>query len=767
MRHSTLTAARFVIAALIVFAATRATHAQSASPVQSVQFRGLHRITESFAIEVAQVSPGSVAEPALLDAAVARLLRTGRFMTASYAIEPEGGGVRVIFDVKERPFVTKITVEGNNHFRTGLLLDEVDQKVDQPVDWFAVRDGRDAMIAKYKEEGYSNVQVSFDQPRLEQTGELVYAVDEGDRVRVRRVDLEGVVNLSEQDLRWELQTKTWIWIFRSGAFDKERAESDVARLQNYARDQGYLDAKVTYRTEPTPSGRDLHVIFTIEEGVLYTIEQIDIAGNSAISTEELSVKVRSEVGQPARRQRLEADAKAIQDHYGEQGYIDATAKLQRNFSDAPGLVRIKFEVEEGEQFRIGRVAVRGNTRTKDKVARRALNLFPPDDLFNLTEAREAEKRLVETRVFSSAKILPVGEEKGVRDAVIDVREADKAGDFIFGAGVTSNSGLVGSVVLDMQNFDIFDPPRSWTEFFKLRSFYGGGQRMRIELQPGTQVSRFRIDFTEPYLWDRPLRFDAGLYYFERKRDGYSESRIGSSVSLGKRFERGRLQGWFGELALRSELVSIDDIDLFTARDIKESEGDNWLYGLKGSLVRDRTDNRFVPSRGDRLRLSYEQLGGEEFFGKFNTGYSWYTTLRTDVLDRKHVLHLHAEGGAIVGDAPVYERYFAGGVGSIRGFEFRGIGPRQGLDDNNVGGDYLLLASAEYSYPLYGQNLRGHIFLDTGTAGGGAYRAAVGTGIRFTLDLFGPFPIELNVAMPIMSDSEDEEQVFSFVVGSVF
>jgi outer membrane protein insertion porin family len=148
-------------------------------------------------------------------------------------------------------------------------------------------------------------------------------------------------------------------------------------------------------------------------------------------------------------------------------------------------------------------------------------------------------------------------------------------------------------------------------------------------------------------------------------------------------------------------------------------------------------------------------------------YNWYTTLATDRLDRKSVLALRSEGGMIVGDAPVFERYYAGGIGSLRGFEYRGIGERDGIDKNNIGGDYLILVGAEYSYPLYGDNLRGHIFLDTGTAGSGGYRMGLGTGVRFTLNLFGPIPIEFNLAMPMSRDSDDDEQIFSFIVGNMF
>ena len=764
--HSVLFAGVFLVVCTAVVSAQE----QAARNIVSVEFTGLHRTTAAFAQDIVRLRPGDRAEKAALDEAVARLLRTGRFQTASYELVEQPAGVRVVFEVHERTIVASIDFEGNSKFRDGQLKDSVSQKTGEVVDWFAVRDGRESIIAKYHEAGYGDVTVTYDQDRVERTGELVYTIQEGSRVRIRKIFFEGNANIPDGELKKELETKTAFWFFRTGAFDADQVDGDVARVQNHYRDQGFLDAKATYRKDVSPGGEDLTVVFTIEEGTRYAIEEIQFHGNAALTTEELAGLLTSRVGETVKRPQVDEDVKAVQERYGSLGYIDARVRAVRVFSDKPGLVRITIEITEGEQFRVGRVAVRGNARTKDKVVRRALNLYPPDDLFNLTEAKEAEKRLTDTRIFSSARVLPVGDAPGVRDAVIDVVEAEKAGDFLFGVGVTSNSGLVGSIVLDLQNFDLFDRPRSWAEFFKLRSFFGGGQRLRIELQPGTDVSRFRIDFTEPYLFDKPLRFDASIYLFERGRDGYQEGRIGHSTSLGKRFERGRLQGWTGEIAFRSEIITVDDVDLFASSEIRDDKGNNLLTGVKASLVRDRTDNRFVPTKGDRLRLSYEQiglLGGDHNFGKFTTGYNWYKTLAVDRRERKKVLQLRAEGGAIVGDAPVFERFYAGGTGSIRGFEFRGIGERDGLDDNNVGGDYLLLMGAEYSYPLYGDNLRGHVFLDTGTAGAGAYRAAVGTGVRLTINLFGPLPLEFNVAFPLASGDGDDEQVFSFLVGSIF
>lgn len=742
----------------------------SAATISAVEFVGLVRTGEAYVRDVVAVKTGEPLDTAKLDSAVVRLLRTGRFLSATYKLDTDGEGVRVTFHLREHPIVTAIRFEGNSKFSDGRLKEQVGQQADGPVDWLAVRDGRETISAMYREAGYSDVVVTYDREQLERTGELVYTIQEGERIRIRRILFEGNERISDRELKRHIDTKTTWWIIRTGAFDAERAESDVARLQNYYRDQGFLDARVGYRRELSEDGEELTIVFTINEGTRYSTETIEFRGNTVLTDDELLALIASKVDQTVKRRQVDNDVRAIQTRYGVLGYIYATVRAVRVFSDTPGLVRITIEIDEGEQFRVGRVRVRGNARTKDKVVRRALNLYPPDDLFDLGETREAERRLLETRIFSSARVYPVGDAPGVRDVVIDVIEAEKAGDFLFGMGVTSNSGLVGNVVLDLQNFDLFDWPRSWSELVKFRAFFGAGQRLRLELQPGTELTRFRLDFTEPYLFDKPVRFDFSSYLFERGRDGYIERRAGANVSLGKRFERGRLQGWAGEIALRAENVSIDDVYIFASKEIRRDEGSNLMTSLKATLVRDRTDSRFIPTTGDRLRIGYEQFGvfgGDHTFGKLTAGYTWYKTIHTDLLDRKSVLQLRADGGAIIGDAPVFARFYAGGTGSIRGFSFRGVGPRDGIDDNNVGGDFLALLGGEYSFPLVGENIRGLFFLDTGTVGPGTWRASIGAGVRFTIDLFGPVPLELVLAVPVVSDPDDEEQIFSFQVGTLF
>ncbi|MBN1341218.1 MAG: BamA/TamA family outer membrane protein, partial [Phycisphaerae bacterium] len=307
-----------------------------------------------------------------------------------------------------------------------------------------------------------------------------------------------------------------------------------------------------------------------------------------------------------------------------------------------------------------------------------------------------------------------------------------------------------------------------------KAFKGAGQTLRLQFEPGTELTRLRLDFREPYLLDQPVSFGQGFYLFTRGRDAYDEQRIGTQTSFGHRFQRGLLRGWAGEVAFRIEGVDISGVDFDDAREIRDMEGSHFLSSVKGTLVRDTTDSRFMPTEGSRLMVSYEQfgaLGGDYDFGKLTGSYSWHKTLRTDVLDRKSVLTLHARAGQIFGDSPVFERFFGGGIGSVRGFEFRGISPRAGIHDDRVGGDFMLVGGAEYNFPIYGKILRGVAFCDMGTVeedfGISTWRASLGLGARVLVEWFGPIPMAFDFSVPINKDDYDDTQIFQFSFGTTF
>jgi outer membrane protein assembly complex protein YaeT len=741
--------------------------------IDRVEFEGLEALDRTYLLGVTKIKPGMVWRRDEIAEACRRLDQTRKFEGTPYA-EPraENGLLVAVFVVRERPFVVAVDVVGNKAFKTADLLGEIELEAGSPISEFLISQARQQIEDKYREAGYSYAEVEVDRAILLQDRRVVLKISEGPRIKVRKIVFEGNTAFGDRRLKRLIETSTYLWLFRTGAFDAETAERDAAAIKSFYVDRGYLNAQVGYRIDFGESESDLTLTFQIEEGLEHIIKSVTFAGNSVFDGARLASMMTLNVGSVIDADVLKNDRREIETAYGRLGYIYATVQTSHVFDEEDGFVHLTVQVHEGEQYRFGRIVVRGNQHTRDKVIRRELRFFP-EELYNTEEAEAAERRLVDTRLFNEATITPQGDLPGVRDALVNVEEASTT-TMLFGVGVTSNSGVVGSISVEQRNFDLFDWPRTSKEFFKGQSFRGAGQTMRLNLEPGTELTRGRIEFREPYLFDRELGFGVGVYAFQRGRDEYSERRVGFTTSIDKRWRRGILDGWAGELALRFESIRVSDVEPFTARDIEDDEGSTFLTSVKGTLIRDKTDSRWLPSDGDRLKLSLEQagaLGGDATFTKAIVTYDRYWTLRTDTFGRKHIFQVGASAGQIFGDAPVFERFYGGGIGSVRGFAFRGISPRDGFRDDRIGGDFELLANAQYSFPLVGTTVRGVTFLDMGTVEEDFeitdWRASVGFGLRIYVKLFGPIPLAFDLAAPIASDSDDDTQVFNFSFGTTF
>jgi outer membrane protein assembly factor BamA len=477
---------------------------------------------------------------------------------------------------------------------------------------------------------------------------------------------------------------------------------------------------------------------------------------------------------------LREDTAVMEETYGELGYIEARVTARKQFlspdapipawakgldGGAPSLLNVIFRIEEADQYRIGRVDIRGNRITQERIIRRELRFFP-EQLLNMKAVTESQHRLTETQLFERVDIQPLGTAPNERNVLVQIKEGH-TGQIMLGAGISTNSGLLGNVAYTERNFDITRFPRSWSDMFSGRAFKGAGQTLRVVAEPGLELMRFHVDWFEPRLFDQPYSLGTKAFLFTRGRENYDETRYGGVVSVGHRF-RNR---WYGEVSSRVEGVRIHNLDSDAPPEVRSDSGTHALVGVKGTLIRDRTDSRWQPSRGDRFNLSYEQVFGSYDFGRATGDYRIYRTLYVDALDRKHIIAARVAAGSIFGDAPVFERFYGGGIGSVRGFEYRGISPRSTGTDEPIGGDLFVFAGTEYSFPIVGEQLRGVVFLDTGTVENSCemtdYRVSAGVGLRWYIPLFGPIPMSLDFGFPISRDGDDEEQLINFAFGWTF
>lgn len=362
-----------------------------------------------------------------------------------------------------------------------------------------------------------------------------------------------------------------------------------------------------------------------------------------------------------------------------------------------------------------------------------------------------------------ARMLPIG---------VNAEET-MTGRMMFGVGINSDAGLVGSVVLDEQNFDWTRFPTSWEDFRNGTAFRGRGQRLRIEAVPGTEVQRYMINFQDPYMFDTQVSLGLSGYYYNRIYTEYTEQRLGGRIALGYQFT----PDLSGSLAYRGAKVNITDpIDPLLPALAEVTGRDLALHGFQISFAHDKRDNAFMATEGHLIEASIEEVLGSFQYPHAEIDLRKYFKLheRPDGSGR-HVLCLAGRAGWTGDNTPIYERYYAGGFSTLRGFQFRGaspteIGPSTG-QQIAVGGNFQLLASAEYLFPITADDmLRGVVFCDTGTVEptldnwNNKYRVAPGFGLRISVPAMGPAPIALDFAFPVSWQPGDKQEMFSFFVG---
>jgi outer membrane protein insertion porin family len=352
------------------------------------------------------------------------------------------------------------------------------------------------------------------------------------------------------------------------------------------------------------------------------------------------------------------------------------------------------------------------------------------------------------------------------DIVTSVEEAP-TGRFMLGVGASSWQGLTGNLTIIEQNFDIFNLPRSWSDLIGGSAFRGGGQTFSLELMPGTLINRFQVSLKEPYLFDLPIGASGAGYLFNRIYPDWTESRGGGRFAIGRQFGT----QIYADTAFRIEEVDFYGYTHPAPADYLAASGHTTLATIRPSLRFDNRNSPFMPNSGQYLELDFEQAWGSFTYPKFEaTGRTYFTTGSRPDGSGKRVLTLRGYFGITGRDTPVYERFFAGNFGSLRGFQYRGVGPH--LFNKNVGGILSALGSVEYQWPwLANDTLHQVVFCDFGTVENdyrfADIRVSVGTGLRLLIPAFGPLPLCFDLAFPVEKANGDKVQSFNFTIGAFY
>lgn len=739
--------------------------------IERIDVAGNVTLTRAQVLSVVRARPGRVFNETLSTEDVERIAKLDAAESAYYNTLIQDGKVVLTYVVVERNLVRAIYFKGNDKLKDQILAKELTIKRGDYLDIFAVRAGVDALTELYRKKGFPWATVAIheaDQASL-MMGTVIYTIEEDSRPKTASVKFIGNKALPSRDLAAAIKTKKRKFLFFSSYYNAEQLEKDTQKLLEIYHKKAYLDAQVKSEVVFNDKKNKAFVTFNILEGPAYRVDSIHYTGNAFFDVETLRAETKLRRDYYYSEAWAEFDVKKIRAKYAEVGFVEARVQAARTFlPDAR--VRVEFEIEEGSRYRIGEVTITGNTTVQDRSIRRVLDEegFTPGEWYNADIARgdgegELEQIVRQTVVTESTKIYPVGDKPDTRDALVTIKEG-QTGSIMLGAGVASDSGVIGQISLDQRNFDIKDTPESWSELLTGKAFRGAGQRFRISLNPGTVVSTYSVSFTEPYLYDKPIALNLGGSSFERGRESYDESRLAATLGFTKRYPN----DWRRGVSFRAEMVDVSDLDMTAPTEIIDVEGNNNLFGTRFYIQKDTTDSRFRPSRGYNFDAGYEQVVGDFTFGILSATQRWYTTLYEDLSENKTVLETKVWGGSILGSAPAFEKFYVGGIGSMRGFEYRGISPRSGVEDDPVGSDWAVVGSGEIAVPLGSETFSWLFFSDVGTVESGGIRASVGTGVQILIpQFFGPVPMRFELAAPLMKDQKDETQMFSFSVGALF
>jgi outer membrane protein insertion porin family len=717
----------------------------------------------------------------------------------------QSGGLAVQNKGKDEPAsdsssqarVDKVKFVGNRAFRDKVLRQRIGPVAGDYLDPVLVEMGRQTIIDIYRKIGFAFVNVTLNGEEFSK-GNVVYEIKEGPRVKIASVKFSGNENIKTSSLRKVIKTKKKKWFYWPFYYNEEMVAEDIEKLENLYYDRGFLDYSISAKKAFTEDKSKVRITFVIHEGPIYRIEDIFLTGNKTFDKQTLRSRMQLQPGQVYLKRKADADAKNLAKLYREYGFIDAEVIQQPRFIPDVNMVNVEFEITEGNQFKIGRIdivtggeltqdtamgqfSISGNESIQDKSVRRVLDEygFTPGQLYNADIAPpqgggKLEEYVQRKVVAEQVIIRPQGQPHQSpddpnlmgQDVIVGIEEG-KTGYLQPGIGISSDSGIIGSLVFDQRNFDINDWPESFGEFITMNAFKGAGQRLLVSLAPGTEVSVYSFDFSDPYWRNKPITFDLLGSKYNRFRESYDEGRLRSVIG----FEERCKERWRRSLSFRAENVNVGDIDFDAPKEIRDVKGDNVLFGVKFGIGRDMTDDEFRPTKGYTFNVNYEQAAGDYIFEIPSATYIWYKTLYEDLLERKTVLATKIHAATALGDAPPFEKFYAGGSYSIRGFEYRGVSTR-GLQTNvpnprrkdPIGSDWLFLVSSEVTVPLIGNNIAALFFIDSGAIDTGPYRAAVGAGIQIMIPWFGEVPMRFELAAPIMKDDDDETQFFSFSIG---
>jgi len=741
--------------------------------IVEVRVAGNHRIESAAILNVVSIKAGDTLHDDRTDADVRAIYKLGHFQDIRVTTEETGNGTVLVYTVLEKPVVRDIKFEGNKEISTDKLKEALEFRQNSILSTKDLAKSVAKMKKLYGDEGYYLAEIEpVVEKRTPTEFAITFKVTEGKKILIRTIRFDGNKAFTESQLRKVMETKEkWFlsWLTGAGTYKEEVLKNDALLIADHYMNNGYINVKVGEPVVKLTDAKDaLEVFIGVTEGEQYRVGDIDFKGDLLEPVSELRKKIKAEPGQIFSRSTLRTDIATLTDVYADKGYAFVNVNPLTKPDNAKLIIDLTFDMEKGELVSLERINIAGNPKTRDKVVRRELRITE-GELYSATGIKRSKQNLMNTGYFEEANIATAKGSAGNKLNVnVDVKEKP-TGSFSVGGGYSSLDGIIGQGSVQQANF------------------LGLGLKANVSGSIGGKSQTYSLGLTDPYFLDTKWTLGADVYRSQRDYSDYTRRLTGGDIKGGY-----PINDFVGTFFMYKYEIK----DIYNPQDaysrLNNDDPDNYPLGttttssILASITHNNTDYRLDPSTGfiNSFTAEYAGLGGNNKFARYTLENSWFHPLyKKLIFSTKLALgYVQEVEGAKV---PIDEKFYLGGIFSLRGYKARTVSPVKhlGLLDHPtisqsdqvvyLGGNKEIYGNTEFTFPILSDvGVKGVVFFDYGNADDqynklfNSLLMSYGAGIRWASPL-GPLRLEYGIPVNPRPGLDSPSGRFEFSIGSLF
>jgi outer membrane protein insertion porin family len=724
--------------------------------INTISVTGNRRVDTDAILRVISSSPGDLMNQEKLSKDLEQVYKMGFFDDVVIKKNDLDQGVEIVFNVTEKPSVRNIKFSQNRVYKDDELAAVVDTSTGSILNVYKINSDVEKIKRLYTEKNYHNCAVHYEITSLDNNqADIVFVVEEGEKIRIESIVFEGNTHFNDKKLKKTIQTKEkgfWSFITSSGDLDESELSNDALRIESLYKNNGFINVKVS-DPRVDMGEESITIGFRIDEGEQYTTGKVDITGDILTSKDDLFDKLLVKESDLYNRELIRKDMLGLSDYYSNRGYANVKVSPLVETDDASHQVNITYNIDQGELVYFNRILITGNKKTRDKVIRRELAV-EEQGKFSMSGIQRSYRNLAYRDYFQTVEINPVPTAvPNQRDLEVKVEEKP-TGNFSFGGGFSTDDGPFGQVSLEERNL------------------FGRGQNLKILGRISGETGLYDLGFTEPWIFDKPISAGFNIYKLEKEFEYYERNAIGLTLRSSYR------QLWDYTTIGVEYNVEDFEVENVETQYTSVTEGDFFTSSIKPYISYDSRNHYFLPTNGVFSKLSAQYAG--EFLG----GDIDYTRYVAEAgfwmpLFWKFTGGFHVEGGYLDdrtnGEIDIdWERFYLGGINSIRGFDKYDINASDPGASILRGGEKYLQFNAELIFPIQEeQGVAGVLFYDRGDV----YRtsesidlakqySSAGFELRWNSPM-GPIRLAYGIVVEGQDKYKSGDGQFDFSIGAFF